>query len=279
MQTDEFLKLVRERAGLADNERAKRASEVVFQTLRIRISHEGGDNVAQQLPKDLKELWESGAFAHVQRALAGVERLDLGAFLARIAQQLGLDDISQAETVTRAVFMSLHEQLTTGAQQSISHQLPQDIRGFWEASVAGAQGPPYEWEAPVQDLEETEIDVTISETEAEVRQTKAEKKPTAHQPAMDRVTMASPPGGHHDVEGPGSAEHYRSDAELTEEIEEMLDESDEIDAENIDVFVQAGNVTLRGCVRSPHEREMALRTVSEALGVGEIRSELELDED
>jgi osmotically-inducible protein OsmY len=95
---------------------------------------------------------------------------------------------------------------------------------------------------------------------------------------MDRVTMASPPGEHRDTEGPGSAEHYRSDAQLTEEIEDMLEESDEVNSEHIDVFVQSGNVTLRGSVKTPQERELAVRTASEALGVGEIRAELDLEE-
>jgi uncharacterized protein (DUF2267 family) len=273
MQTEEFLKKVRQRATLADNDSAKRACEAVFETLRARISHEGGDNIAAQLPKELKELWESGVFEHVQRKIFGSERFDLGGFFAHIAQQLGLDDISHAETVTRAVFISMHEQLTPGAQQSISHQLPPDIREFWEASVSVTQEPPYEWEAPVETMEETPI--TFGETEAEISK-QEEVSPSVPPPAKDRVTIA-PPAEKGGVEGPASVEHYRSDAQLTEEIEEMLSESDELDPENIEVFVEAGNVTLRGSVKTPQEREIAIQIASEGLGVGEIRSELEVE--
>ncbi|MCE5321867.1 DUF2267 domain-containing protein [bacterium] len=269
MQTEEFLKKVKQRAGLIDNNSAKRASEAVFETLRARISHEGGDNVAAQLPKELKDLWESNVFEHVQRKVMGGERFDLGGFLASVAQKLGLDDISQAETVTKAVFMSMHEQITQGAAQSISHQLPQDIRIFWESSVA-QQTFPYEWEAPVETMEQETI--VLAETEEEIKAGQ-ETSPSVHPPAMDRVTMASEHAG---VQGPASVEHYRSDSQLAEEIGEMLAESDELDPEHIEVFVERGNVTLRGSVKTSQEREVAIEIASEALGVGEIRSELEV---
>ncbi|MEN6357349.1 MAG: DUF2267 domain-containing protein [Armatimonadota bacterium] len=263
------MKKIKQRAGLVDNESAKRASKAVFETLRVRISHEGGDNVAAQLPKELKDLWESSVFEHVQRKVMGGERFDLGGFLAGVARKLGLDDISQAETVTRAVFMSLHEQITQGAVQSVSHQLPQDIREFWESSTA-EQTFPYEWEAPVETMEQETI--TFAETEEEIK-AKQETTPAVHPPSMDRVTMASEHAG---IEGPASAEYYRSDAQLAVEIEEMLSESDELDPEHIEVFVERGNVTLRGSVKTPQEREVAIEIASEALGVGEIRSELEV---
>jgi uncharacterized protein (DUF2267 family) len=252
-----------------DNESAKRASKAVFETLRARISHEGGDNVAAQLPKELKDLWESDMLEHVRRKIMGGERFDLGGFFAHIAQELGLDNIAQAETVTKAVFMSLNEQITQGARQSISHQLPQDIREFWESSVA-EQSFPYEWEAPVETMEQETI--VFAETEEEIK-AKEETTPSVHTPAMDRVTMASEHAG---VEGPASAEYYRSDVQLVEEIEEMLSESDELDPEHIEVFVERGNVTLRGSVKTPQERDVAIQIASEALGVGEIRSELEV---
>ena len=269
MQTEEFLKKVKQRAGLVDNDSAKRASKAVFETLRVRISHEGGDNVAAQLPKELKDLWESDMLEHVRRKIMGGERFDLGGFFAHVAQELGLENITQAETITRAVFMSLNEQITQGARQSISHQLPQDIREFWESSIA-EQGPPYEWEAPVEEMPQETI--VFAETEEEIK-AKQGPTPTVHTPAMDRVTMSSE---HTGIEGPASAEHYRSDPQLAEEIEDMLYESNELDPGQIEVFVERGNVTLRGMVKTPQEREVAIRIASEALGVGEIRSELEV---
>jgi osmotically-inducible protein OsmY len=72
--------------------------------------------------------------------------------------------------------------------------------------------------------------------------------------------------------------HYRSDPELEKEIRELLASSQEVNAENIEVFVQTGNVTLRGTVKTPEERDAAGRIAARGLGVGEIFNELVVEE-
>ncbi|MEN6520409.1 MAG: DUF2267 domain-containing protein [Armatimonadota bacterium] len=139
MQTDEFLKKVRLRAGLEDNERARQAIDAVFGALRARISHAGGDNAAEQLPKEIRELWESGLAEHVTRSFTGVDRMALNEFLGRVQSRARLANADHAEAVVRAVFMTMKEQLTRGAQQSIEHQLPDDIRVLWQTSNAPAE--------------------------------------------------------------------------------------------------------------------------------------------
>ncbi|MEN6371334.1 MAG: DUF2267 domain-containing protein [Armatimonadota bacterium] len=134
MQTDEFLKKVRLRAGLEDNERARQATDAVFGALRARISHAGGDNAAEQLPKEIRELWEKGLAEHVTRSFVGVDRMDLSEFLGRVQARAHLANADHAEAVVRAVFMTMKEQLTRGAQYSIEHQLPDDLRALWQTS-------------------------------------------------------------------------------------------------------------------------------------------------
>lgn len=139
MQTDKFLKKVRIRAGFEDNERARQVTEAVFTALRARISHAGGDNIAEQFPKDIRDLWESGLIDHIARGLKGIDRMDLGEFLGRVQNKAHLANADEAEAVIRAVFMTMKEQLSQGAQQAIEHQLPQDIRSLWQHSNAPAE--------------------------------------------------------------------------------------------------------------------------------------------
>ncbi len=254
MHEEEFLSKIKQRAGLKDLDEARRDTEAVFETLRARISHEGGDNVAEQFPLELKRLWESGLLEHVAGSVTGFERYDLGAFLANVAQRLGVQDVREAEMITIAVFAALKDQITPGASHAIESQLPEDIRTFWknaEPEVLSRQtGPPFEMEAPVLSGEEL------------------------LPPAAERMNIAPPPEERADAEGPGSATHYRSDNQLTQEIEELLGSSDELDAERINVFVQAGNVTLKGHVKTPKERDTAAKTAARALGIGDIWNEI-----
>lgn len=96
-------------------------------------------------------------------------------------------------------------------------------------------------------------------------------------PAVERIEIL-PPEPPRPEEGPGGVSHYRSDPELEKEIRELLASSQEVNAENIEVFVQTGNVTLRGTVKTPEERDAAGRIAARGLGVGEIFNELVVKE-
>jgi len=225
MQTGEFLRKVRERAGLKDVDEARRAADAVFGALRDRISHAGGDNVAAQLPRELRKLWESGLTEHLARSLAGVERMDLHEFLARVQNTGHLGSIGEAEVATRAVFTTLREQITPGAQRSIENQLPGDIRELWRVSLPAEMAPAEGLYGP------------------------------------ERI-------------GPAAAEVFRSDAEIAEEVNDLLRASDQLDAEKVDVRVRRGVVTLRGVVGSSGQWEAAGRIAREALGAKEVQNEL-----
>lgn len=324
MQEQEFLKNVRMRGGLADNDEAKHDTEVVFQTLRARISHEGGENIGAQLPSGIKDLWEVGWWERIKREFAGTEHLDLGAFIAKVAHELGTEDLGRAETVTRAVFATLREQITEGASRSVESRLPDDIREFWRESSPdrfGApvmEGPPFEMEAPVAgeyagvsaeeeegarpwgpetdipsgaDVEET-VEAEASYIHAEglevceecgalfgisgSEEATWEESEGVRPPAVERIEIrAAEPAA--PEEGPGSPTHFRSDPELEKEIRELLDSSGELDASHIDVLVRAGNVTLRGTVNTPEEREAAGTAAAHALAVGDILNEIKVE--
>lgn len=303
MQTEEFIKKVRVRGSLDDNEQSKDAIHAVFSTLRARISHEGGDNLAAQLPKELKDMWEKGIIEHLQRSVTGFERLDLGGFFARVADEVGFRDIQQSETVTRAVFITLQEQITPGAAIAVDKQLPNDIRDFWQSCApkrATVEMAVETTEADVErkslittspnlmsntSTEETlattpnfdiptgyDVDMTVAQTEAQVRDMIGKAR-HVEPPSVERIQI-TPPVKARGNSGPGSEIYYRSDPEMTQEIEQMLYESAELESEDVDVFVQAGNVTLRGIVKSESVRDIAGKIAARALGVGEVRNEL-----
>jgi uncharacterized protein (DUF2267 family) len=227
MQAEEFLKKVRLRSGLENNEKARQVTDAVFQVLRARISHAGGDNVAQQFPKEIRNLWESGPLEHVLRSFTGVEHMNLGKFLGHVQNLAHFADAAEAEVATRAVFMTLREQITHGAEEAISNQLPEDIREFWWMS-----SPP-----------------------------KEEKEQPEGRYGSEEI-------------GPAATSVFRSDEQISHDIQGMLEVSDEVDADKIDIHVRQGMVTLRGVVVTSDEWEAAERLAKRALGVVEVHNEL-----
>lgn len=275
MQSEEFLKFVRIRGELHNNDEAKNAIHAVFETLRDRIVFDTSENVKAQLPHEMQKLWETGMMERISQKATGPTRMDLNSFIGRIMDRMGSDDWNHAQNVARAVFMTLRQSITPGAQQEIEREFPADIRDFWLSSVP----PEMPSEASTMRTEEGRRRAEVGmggqpiETEPQMMQ-----EPAAHPPAEERVDMIHPEAISDPNAGPGSATHYRSDPQLEHEIQQMLEEEDEMEGEQINVFVQAGSATLRGMVHSNEHRQLAGRIAAKALGVGEIYNELEVEE-
>ncbi len=262
MQYDEFMKQVRLRGDLHNNDETRRAIHAVFETLKERIIHDTGHNIQAQFPHDLQPLWESGLMEHISQKAAGPKRMDLTAFLGRVADRLEISDFTRVEIITRAVFTTLRQAITPGAQESVEKELPEDIKEFWAACRPPEM--PHEAHAAKQHTFKEEGSYAHGEV---------------YPPAEDRMEIIPPPGAHKPEEGPGGATHYRLDPQLEQEIKELLDKSDELQAEKINVFVQAGNVALRGTVKTNDQRQTAGQIAAKALGVGNILNELSVEED
>lgn len=254
METGEFIKKVRVRAGLPDNIEAGEAIDAVFDALRARISHEAGDNIAAQLPRNIKLMWESGFMEHMARSVGGFERMDLNEFLKKIQNSAHLPNRQLAEDVTHAVFATMREQITHGADKIVQSQLPPDIREFWMSS--NPPKPVKEESLPTSTTIMGDKERTVSDIE----------------PAQ---SITEPPGRYDSRKiGPSAASIYRSDKQIENEIMQLLGSSDEIDADGINLEVHAGKVILHGTVKSAEERYLALRIASEALGTTEVDNEL-----
>lgn len=130
MESEEFFKRISVRSGIHGRDAVRDATGAVFEVLRARISRGLGDNIAAQLPAEVKQMWESGALEHLVRGIGGFRRMDLEEFIVRVQDSLDLE-MEDAELLTMAVFKTLQEQVTPGASKKIEETLPDDLAAFW----------------------------------------------------------------------------------------------------------------------------------------------------
>jgi uncharacterized protein (DUF2267 family) len=119
-----FVRRVARRSALGLPE-AHRASEVVLETLAERIAGGEADDLAEQLPEELRPPLERGKV----RSGGKAQRLSLDEFIERIAEREGVS-YEQALDHARAVFAALRETLTDKEFSDLLSELP---RGYYEA--------------------------------------------------------------------------------------------------------------------------------------------------
>ncbi len=76
--------------------------------------------------------------------------------------------------------------------------------------------------------------------------------------------------------GRGPKGYRRSDSLIKDDVSEALYRSSEVDASEIEVFVDAGNVTLKGFVTSRPQKKDAEATVEHLAGVEDVYNELRI---
>ena len=74
--------------------------------------------------------------------------------------------------------------------------------------------------------------------------------------------------------GRGPKNYRRSDERIREEINDRMTESEWLDASDIEVFVQAGEVTLSGTVDSRYAKRLAEDIADSVSGVGNVQNNL-----
>jgi uncharacterized protein (DUF2267 family) len=135
MHPNRFYRTVMRACGLDDFARAERATAVVFETLRKRLTVEEAAHVGDQLPVPLKAVWGQGDPAHRLPI-----KMDLDEFCARVRQEAGLASATQARWVALGVFAALKEQLSLGEGGDVFSQLPRDLKELWvEAQAVAAE--------------------------------------------------------------------------------------------------------------------------------------------
>ena len=122
-----FYRRVIAETGRENREAVKRATAAVFHALRDRLTPEEADQVAAQLPRELKTVWEAGEKAG--RRPVKIHRKE---FYERVKAEAGLASVREARWTTVAVFAALKEQLSPGEAEDVLAQLPKDLKAVWE---------------------------------------------------------------------------------------------------------------------------------------------------
>ena len=117
MKTDEFIKQVKERAGLGSREEAIEATHATLSVLGERLYGGERDDLAAQLPPELQsflmEAQESNKF-------------DVDEFFVRVSEEENCA-VDEAVEHAQAVIDVLCEAVTEGEIEDIKAQLPKDF--------------------------------------------------------------------------------------------------------------------------------------------------------
>jgi uncharacterized protein (DUF2267 family) len=138
MNDESFIRAVAEHLR-CDERRAEGVVFAVFQELRARLTPKEASDVAAQLPRMLKRLWEEG-----DRPDRPVSRVHRQEFVGRVRTWAGLPDDVEAERGVKAVFAELQKLLGSstgmeGEAWDVFSQLPKDMKVLWLAAAQEGQ--------------------------------------------------------------------------------------------------------------------------------------------
>jgi uncharacterized protein (DUF2267 family) len=138
MNKAEFIYKIQELTALPTVEMAQDASMIVLSLLSHRLTPEESNDVAAQLPKDLRQLWNSDTWITNFLALSGQKQLRYRKkeeLYAQIRNEIDKRQLPVGpEQIARAVFHTLKEQISEGEVADIAAQLPEDIEQLWLAA-------------------------------------------------------------------------------------------------------------------------------------------------
>jgi uncharacterized protein (DUF2267 family) len=120
LQYDDFIAKVAQRGDIAV-EAAEALTAATLRTLAERITRGEAEDLAAQLPKELKP--------YLTKAEEPAEAFGLEEFIRRVAERSGMDP-DRALAAEGAVFATLREAVTSGELDDIASQLPYDLRGL-----------------------------------------------------------------------------------------------------------------------------------------------------
>ena len=137
MNKDDFIKRVMELADIQDKNTAERGAQIVLSILSHRLTPDEASDVEDQLPHDLKRIWNNQVWITNLYRLSGRRlkyrhRIELMSIIENeiLRESLPLN----AESLTKAVFHTLKEQITAGESEDILAQLPNEVREFFKAA-------------------------------------------------------------------------------------------------------------------------------------------------
>jgi uncharacterized protein (DUF2267 family) len=137
MNKDEFVKDVMNQLGIQDKNAVERGVQFVLSILSHRMTVDEAHDVADQLPQDLKRMWNNQVWITNYYFLSG-KRLNYrhkSQLLTLVENEILRENLPlHAEKLTQAVLHTLKEQITQGESEDIASQLPQEIKDFYKAA-------------------------------------------------------------------------------------------------------------------------------------------------
>ena len=135
MKKDEFIMAVMKHAGIYDQKVAERGIQIVLSILSHRLTKNEANDVASQLPDDLKKFWNNDVWITNLYKISGKRlryrhKIELMSIVENEIRRSRLD--INTEKLCQAVFHVLKQQVTDGECKDISGQLPKEIREFFE---------------------------------------------------------------------------------------------------------------------------------------------------
>lgn len=131
MQTDEFVKLVQERANVTSGDDALETIAAVLETFGERIPRNERADLTTELPGQLR--------AYARRRLE-TEQFTLEEFYNRVAARSGLG-APQAIEQTHVVMGVLQEAVSAGQMQQVREKLPPEFEELFSGKARGPGTP------------------------------------------------------------------------------------------------------------------------------------------
>lgn len=128
MQYDEFIGLVQNRARLASNGEAVRATRATLEVLGTRLYGGEVEDLAAQLPAEV---------GHYLRQVESNETFGLDEFFERVSRHEQVD-LPEAVHHARAVISVIQEAVSPGEIEDVRAQLPAEFNPLFEAGSEGA---------------------------------------------------------------------------------------------------------------------------------------------
>ncbi|MEI8388917.1 MAG: DUF2267 domain-containing protein [bacterium] len=137
MNKENFIKKVMQFANIENKEIAERGVQIVLSLLSYRLTENEQEDVAAQLPTDLKRMWNNRVWAVNYFRLSGKRlkyrhKIEL---MSLVDNEIKREKLPlHAEMITKAVFHALKENISSGESEEIAHMLPKDVRDFYKAA-------------------------------------------------------------------------------------------------------------------------------------------------
>ncbi len=137
MAASTFLERVKNQGQLKDLDEARRATEVVYRTMRDVMTNEAVDHVAADLdqgstPDQVEDLWtDLNPLVQFLSRVRPPLKIKPENFLVRLRQEANLPG-ADAETIITAVFAATKAELSEDRVQEVANYLPGEVCDLWQ---------------------------------------------------------------------------------------------------------------------------------------------------